>query len=81
MALCLVPVCAAIGKVYGDWLQANARQVQASLADANAAATEALAAVRTVLLCGCEGVERRRYGEAIGRYYALSVRQTAMQVT
>ena len=54
--------------------------MQAALASANSAATETLGAMRTVILCGCEGSELGRYTQSVDTYYALSVKQTAMQV-
>ena len=79
MAFAVVPICSAVGKKYGDWLHANARAVQASLAAANACALEALSAVRTVFLHGAERAEQHRYAAAVAEYFTLNVRQTAMQ--
>ena len=79
VAFAIVPICAAVGKCYGDWLQHNAKMVQTSLADANSTATEALSNVRTVVLCGTEKSVLQAYTSASERYYTLNVRQTAMQ--
>ena len=79
VAFGVVPICSVVGKKYGDWLHANAKEVQASLATSNSAALEALSCVRTVFLHGAEGAEVMRYAASVADYFALNVRQTAMQ--
>jgi len=75
IALCMVPVVAAINKVYGDWLRKNAIAVQDALAEANAVAQEALVNVRTVISFAAEDREAAHYESKIERNYVLNVQQ------
>lgn len=79
VAVSIIPVVAALNKVYGDWLHANAKLVQDALADANSIAHEAVGSFRTVYSFAQEGQEQGRYNSAIDRYFALNVRQSVMQ--
>jgi ABC-type multidrug transport system fused ATPase/permease subunit len=61
VAIAIIPVVAAINKSYGDWLSANQNKVQASLANANTVAHEAVGSFRTVYSFAQEDSEHRRY--------------------
>lgn len=79
VAIAIIPVVAAINKSYGNWLNENQNKVQASLANANTVAHEAVGSFRTVYSFAQEDSEHRRYAEAIDVYYRLNVRQAIMQ--
>ena len=75
----VIPIVALVNKQYGDWLGKNSKEVQSALADANSAAQEALACVRTVVAFGREGHESSKYDGLVEKYYRLNVRQTIAQ--
>lgn len=47
VTLSIVPIIAAVNKVYGEWLGDNAKKVQDALAAANSVAQESLSCIRT----------------------------------
>jgi ABC-type multidrug transport system fused ATPase/permease subunit len=55
LACAVVPVTAAVNKLYGEWMTQNAHKVQDALAHANHVAQEAIASVRTVASFANEG--------------------------
>jgi ABC-type multidrug transport system fused ATPase/permease subunit len=77
-ALSIVPIVAAVNKVYGDWLSANARKVQDALASANAVAQETFSCVRTVIAFAAEQLEHDKYVKMIDEQYRLNVKQTCL---
>jgi len=79
VAISVVPVCAIINRVYGTFLQKNARLVQTALAQANALSTEVISCYRTVFSFANEPEEVIRYSDAVQKFYRLNVRQQLMQ--
>jgi ATP-binding cassette subfamily B (MDR/TAP) protein 9 len=79
MACAVIPVCAGINRVYGNWLHKNAQKVQTALAEANSVAQESISCMRTVYSFANEGVELDRYVDKISVHYTLNVRQVFMQ--
>jgi len=77
-ALSIVPIVAAVNKVYGDWLSRNSRKVQDALAAANSVAQETFSCVRTVIAFAAEQLEYDKYVERIDEQYRLNVKQTYM---
>ena len=77
--IAVIPLCAAVGKVYGDWLQKNAEKVQTSLAASNSVAQEVLSAVRTVYSFHNQEHEAQRYDKEVDTWYKLNVKQVFMQ--
>ena len=75
-ALSIVPIVAAVNKVYGDWLSVNSRKVQDALAGANAVAQETISCVRTVIAFAAEQLEHNKYVDKIDEQYRLNVKQT-----
>jgi ABC-type multidrug transport system fused ATPase/permease subunit len=78
LAFCVVsviPIVAVVNKKYGDWLRRSATDVQDALAEANAAAIEAISCVKTVLSFSSEELEKDRYSRAIQSLYKVSLRQ------
>ena len=79
LACTMIPAVALANKVYGDWLQRSADEVQGALAKANAAGTEVLSAIRTVLaFCG-EPAAKARYEAHLGTHYKVSTTQVVAQ--
>jgi ABC-type multidrug transport system fused ATPase/permease subunit len=74
-ALCMVPIVAAVNKVYGDWLARNALNVQNALSEANAVAQETLLNIRTVISFVGESHAQAKYRAKIDRHFHLSTRQ------
>jgi ABC-type multidrug transport system fused ATPase/permease subunit len=74
-ALTIIPAVAAINKVYGSWLNKNARAVQDALAAANQVAQETFSCIRTVISFASEQQEYQKYKERIDHQYDLNVRQ------
>ena len=74
-ALTIIPAVALVNKVYGNWLNKNARQVQDALAAANHVAQETFSCVRTVIAFASETQEYEKYREKIDHQYRLNVRQ------
>ncbi|KAJ8612254.1 hypothetical protein CTAYLR_002898 [Chrysophaeum taylorii] len=79
VAVAVVPPCTAANYAYGVWLRRNAARVQAALAAAGAASTEALASSRTVAACAAEEFEIARYAKLVLAHYSLSVAQAIAQ--
>lgn len=82
LGLCTIsamPIVASVNKMYGDWLNQNAIEVQTALAEANSVAQETLSCVRTVIGSTSEGFEHSKYQKMIERYYNLNVRQLFAQ--
>ena len=77
-ALSIVPVIAAVNKVYGNWLNMNSRKVQDALAAANTVAQETFSCVRTVIAFAAEQTEHDKYVEKIDEQYRLNITQTFM---
>ena len=75
VALSIVPLIAAVNKVYGQWLSDNAKKVQDALAAANSVSQESLACIRTVVAFASENLELRKYVEKIDEQFRLNVRQ------
>ena len=78
-AISAIPIVASVNKIYGDWLNKNAIEVQTALAEANSVAQEALSCVRTVIASTSENFEHAKYKEVIERHYNLNVRQIFFQ--
>jgi ATP-binding cassette subfamily B (MDR/TAP) protein 9 len=76
VALSIVPLIAAVNKVYGQWLSDNAKKVQDALAAANSVSQESLACIRTVVAFASENLELSKYVEKIDEQFRLNVRQT-----
>lgn len=75
VACAVVPLTAAVSRVYGRWLHDNAVRVQCALAEANSAATEAVSSIRTVLSFAAERAEAARFAAAVENHHWLNVRQ------
>lgn len=71
----VVPICSVLQKVYGDYLQRNARKVQSAAARAGAVSTETLGAAPTVLAFCNEESEKVRYAGAVQQQFRLEVSQ------
>ncbi|CAB9500409.1 Lactococcin transport/processing ATP-binding protein LcnC-like [Seminavis robusta] len=74
-ALTIIPAVALVNKVYGNWLNKNAREVQDALAAANHVAQETFSCIRTVISFASEQQEYHKYKERIDHQYRLNVRQ------
>ena len=70
---------AAINKIYGDFLNKNAIEVQNALAKANSASQEAFSCIRTVIAFASEQFEYEKYKEKIDEHYDLNVKQLYAQ--
>jgi len=79
LACGIIPITAAINKLYGDWLKQNQKQVQSALAALNSVSMESIAAIRTVVGFGNEEAEYDKYNHKMKTYYNLQVKQTLMQ--
>eukprot|EP01062_Namystynia_karyoxenos_P082607 TRINITY_DN9332_c0_g1_i1.p1 TRINITY_DN9332_c0_g1~~TRINITY_DN9332_c0_g1_i1.p1 ORF type:complete len:869 (+),score=226.90 TRINITY_DN9332_c0_g1_i1:87-2609(+) len=79
LTLGAIPICSVVNKLYGDWLNKNARQVQTALAEANDVAFEVLCAVRTVFSFNNQRQEHARYRKCVDEWYRLNVKQTFLQ--
>lgn len=74
-AITIIPVVALVNKLYGNWLNQNAKEVQDALAAANQVAQETFTCIRTVIAFASEQQEHKKYKECIDRQYHLNVRQ------
>ena len=75
----VIPVVAVFNKLYGDWLQRNAKNVQSALAAANAKAQEVVSSMRTVRSFAAERNEASVYAARVQRNYALNMKQVFIQ--
>eukprot|EP00659_Diplonema_papillatum_P016577 gene16577-25424_t len=75
VTIAVIPVCAVVNKLYGDWLEKNAERVQTALAESNDVANEVLASVRTVFSFHNQDHEIGRYDAKISKWYHLNVKQ------
>jgi ATP-binding cassette subfamily B (MDR/TAP) protein 9 len=78
LACAIIPITAAVNKLYGEWMTKNAAAVQDALAHANQVAQEAIASVRTVASFATEGYESARYDRTLRRWYQLCNRQAVV---
>ena len=74
-AITIIPVVALVNKLYGNWLNKNAREVQDALAAANQVAQETFSCIRTVIAFASEQQEYTKYKERIDHQFDLNVRQ------
>ena len=77
----VLPITAFVNYFYGKWLRSNATKVQDALSASNVIAHEVIGSIRTVFAFAQREVESGRYRGAINAFYALNVRQTAMQAS
>eukprot|EP00941_MAST-03F_sp_MAST-3F-sp1_P002512 g2512.t1 len=75
VAVSVIPVCAAVNRIYAGWMSRNADLVQEALAAANATAQEVLSSVTTVFSFAGQDLESERYKSNINRHFKLNVRQ------
>ena len=76
-AMTIIPAVAFVNKMYGNWLNKNAMQVQDALAAANHVAQETFSCVRTVIAFASEHQECIKYKEKIDHQYRLNIRQVS----
>lgn len=74
-AITVIPIVAVVNKIYGNWLNKNAQEVQNALAAANHVAHETFSCIRTVVAFASERQEYKKYKECIDHQYRLNVRQ------
>lgn len=74
-AITIVPAVGLVNKIYGNWLNKNAAEVQDALAAANHVAQETFSCIRTVIAFASERQEYRKYKERIDHQFKLNVRQ------
>ena len=74
-AITIIPVVALVNKMYGNWLNKNAREVQDALAAANQVAQETFSCIRTVIAFASEQQEYKKYKEKIDHQFDLNIRQ------
>ena len=75
----IIPVIALINKKYGDFLQANSKQVQAALASSGAIVHEMLSGIRTVISCRQERAAIGCFADAVETYFGLNQRNLVAQ--
>eukprot|EP00931_Biecheleriopsis_adriatica_P019361 TRINITY_DN13212_c0_g1_i1.p1 TRINITY_DN13212_c0_g1~~TRINITY_DN13212_c0_g1_i1.p1 ORF type:complete len:710 (+),score=143.10 TRINITY_DN13212_c0_g1_i1:30-2159(+) len=80
MSFATVPAIVLLSKTYGNFMQRLSEKTQQKLADANAAAQEALASMTTVRSFAGEEHERRRFGCRLQEYNALESRRAKFYV-
>ena len=74
----IIPLVALVNKLYGNWLNKNAKEVQDALAAANEVSQECFSCIRTVIAFASEQQEYKKYKEKIDHQYKLNVRQLYM---
>ncbi|MBI1381088.1 MAG: ATP-binding cassette domain-containing protein [Planctomycetaceae bacterium] len=74
LMLVAVPPVAVAAVLFGVRVRKMSKERQAKLAEANVAAEEALAGIRTVQAFGRESFEDRRYGKAVDGVLAVALR-------
>jgi ATP-binding cassette subfamily B (MDR/TAP) protein 9 len=79
VACAIIPVCAYINKVYGNFLSQNSKHVQTALAEANSVAQETISSIRTVFSFANEEAEVQKYREKVNVLYDLNMFQLFLQ--
>ena len=75
----IVPLVAILNRIYGNWLQENAKSVQDSLAKANSIAQDALSCIRTVIAFASEDLEYGKYYAQMEDNFKLEIHQLIAQ--
>ncbi|GAA5532864.1 ABC transporter ATP-binding protein [Deinococcus aluminii] len=79
LTLAVIPLVIGTAVVLGRRLRRVARQLQDTIAAANADAAEALGGVRVVQSFTAENLERGRYGEGMTRAFRVALRRNRLQ--
>ena len=79
IVLALVPPIVVTGAIFGRRLQTLANETQAELGTATTVLEETIAGARTVKAFAREEYEVERYGESVGRVFAVAMRRTRLR--
>jgi ABC-type multidrug transport system fused ATPase/permease subunit len=71
----ILPIVSLANKLYGDWLQRNAIDVQAALAEVTSFSWESFSLIKTVFASSSEEFHLRGHLKLIDKLYGASLRQ------
>jgi ABC-type multidrug transport system fused ATPase/permease subunit len=74
----IIPIVSLANKLYGDWLQRNAIDVQSALADVTSFSWETISSIKTVFGSSSEEFHLRGHHKLIEKLYSASLRQVCV---